>query len=517
MLHECNLADELFEMNNLDHQQKAFEYWKANPVQMVKDWFGATPTDYQGDILMDALVRGKNRTAVKSSHGVGKTTIDAWLGLIFLNTRPMSRVVATAPTKAQLNDILWPEYAKWLAKCPQEIRGMWELSGGHIRHKEHPNLWFAVSRTSNRPENLQGFHCDHLMVQVDEASGVPQNVFEVIEGALSDAEEEGGESLLILTGNPNFTAGEMYNAFNKNAELYNRFTISGDKTTIAEESDGKFYVSKRVTAAYRKNMAKKYGDDSAVYSVRVRGKFPMTDDHAVIPLEWAQRAVFVERPNFDKFVDPWHMVMDVARFGGDETTLGLYRAGHMLSLKAWPKTSTVQCVDILTEAKKSIEAKGGVVGRITVDEPGVGGGVVDFARRENLNITPYNGGGSLKEGTDPAEDIRMFANKRSRDWWHLRRIMEVDGVSIVDDEDETLVNQLASVQFDYNPKEKIQIESKKDMRKRLGDGASPDRGDNLVMGLAPWYSLPEGAIPNLSEGDLDDVGDDRPQMDMDLA
>lgn len=501
-------------MSNLTREEKALRYWKANPNEWIKDWFNATPTDYQGDIMVDMFVGNKNRTAIKSAHGVGKTTIDAWAGLFFLNTRPMSRVVATAPTKAQLSDILWPEYAKWLATAPYEIASMWEVSGSHIRHKKFPNLWFAVSRTSNKPANLQGFHNDHILVQVDEASGVPQDVFEVIEGILSSAEEEGLEALLMLTGNPNFTAGEMYNAFNNNKELYNRFTVTGDATTKVEEADGKFYVSKRVTKTYRKTMAAKYGDNSAVYDVRVRGKFPMTDDHAVIPLAWAQMAVFVPRPDFDKFADPWHLVMDVSRFGGDETTLGYYRGGHQLKLDTWPKTSAPQCVDILKDAKSQLEKQGKILGRITVDEPGVGGGVVDYARREGLDITPYNGGGSLREGMDPAEDIRMFANKRSRDWWNTRLILERQECSIPDDE--ILVNQLASVQFDYNPKEKIQVESKKDMRKRLGDDASPDRADNLVMGLAPWYSLPEGALPILNEGDVI-FGEDRPQMEMDLA
>jgi hypothetical protein len=94
--------------------------------------------------------------------------------------------------------------------------------------------------------------------------------------------------------------------------------------------------------------------------------------------------------------------------------------------------------------------------------------------------------------------------------------MELNLVSIVDDDEDTLVNQLASVQFEYNARnEKIQIESKREMRSRLGDDASPDRGDVLVMGLAPWYSMVAGSLPALDPADLE-VGTDRPQMDMEL-
>jgi hypothetical protein len=128
------------------------------------------------------------------------------------------------------------------------------------------------------------------------------------------------------------------------------------------------------------------------------------------------------------------------------------------------------------------------VGRIIVDEPGVGGGVVDAARRAGLPITPYHGGQSVSEANgDPDEDCRMFANRRSRDWWNVRRLFEKGLVHIPDDE--TLINQIASVKYEYSQNDKIQVETKRKMRERLGEDASPDRADALVMGLAPYYSL----------------------------
>lgn len=106
----------------------------------------------------------------------------------------------------------------------------------------------------------------------------------------------------------------------------------------------------------------------------------------------------------------------------------------------------------------------------------------------------------------------MFANRRARDYWNVRRLFETGAASIV--EDETLVNQLASVNYDYNERDKIQVESKKKMRDRLGEDASPDRADVVVMGLAPWHSFKSmnSAIR------LEDVefGEDRPQGELDL-
>jgi conjugal transfer pilus assembly protein TraW len=76
----------------------ALAFWRNNPVEAVKDWFGVTPEDYQAEILMDLFCR-YNRVSVKSGHGVGKTSTEAWALWIYLNTRSQSRVVATAAVK----------------------------------------------------------------------------------------------------------------------------------------------------------------------------------------------------------------------------------------------------------------------------------------------------------------------------------------------------------------------------------------------------------------------------------
>ena len=519
------MADEQF--------KKAIEFWKKNPVKAVNDWFGAVPETYQAEILHDVFVGGLDRVAAKSGHGVGKSCTLAWAGWLFLNLFPMSRLVATAPTFAQLTDVLWPEMGRWHQKMPEALKQQWEISGNHIRHKSAPKVWFAVSRTSNKPANLQGFHGSDIMVVGDEASAIPPDVFEVIEGILSNAETEGETAKLLLMGNPNFNAGEFYAAFHKNKTLYHRYTISGDEKIFdildlvpedmqdaewkafdgkSHPDHGKVYYSPRVTAKYCDTMRRKYGGDSGVFDVRVRGIFPREDDSAVIPLAWAQAAADRQPPLFDKIAHPVTIVCDVARMGADETVIAAFRGPHMIRMKTWAKTTTEQCVDYLQDEKAYWDALGIAVQRIVVDEPGVGGGVVDSARRAGLAITPYHGGEGLREDRDPSEDCRMFANRRARDYWNVRRLFETGQASIVDDE--TLVNQLASVNYDYNERDKIQVESKKKMRERLGEDASPDRADVVVMGLAPWHSF-RSINSAISLNDVE-FGEDRPQGELDL-
>lgn len=109
----------------------------------------------------------------------------------------------------------------------------------------------------------------------------------------------------------------------------------------------------------------------------------------------------------------------------------------------------------------------------------------------------------------------MFANRRSRDWWRARRAFELKQIPMgLEVDNEELVNQLASVKYDYNEREKILIESKRKMRERLGDDASPDRADNIIMGIAPWYSFNDVNVV-VSEADIY-YGEDRPQAEMDF-
>jgi hypothetical protein len=484
--------------------------WGQNPVQAVKDIFNATPEDYQGDMLNDVFVNGEDRLAGKSAHGTGKTTVLSWMGWIFLMTRPMSRVLATAPVQAQLRDVLWPEFSKWHGKMNDRFKNMFTLSSEHIRCKAAPMDWFAVGRTSNKPENVQGFHNTYLMIIIDEASGVPAPVFEVMEGALSDAGKSGGESKLVMMGNPNFTSGELYDAFNKNKDLYARYTLSGDGETQFGAEDGKVYVSNRVSEKYRRNIARKYGK-GAIYDVRVRGVFPKLDDTAVIPLAWAMAAQQVELPSFDPVADGVIIACDPARYGDDETTIAVIRKGHVIKLEAYPKTSTWETASLIDTECQYWEEQGIAILDIRVDEPGVGGGVIDILRMDPAQegeqqggfgraVTAYNGGKGLVQGVDPDDEIRMFLNRRARDFWKVRRLVE-QGLCHWP-EDEELPAQAATLKFEVMENQKIRVESKKMLKARLGVGSSPDRIDVIVIGLADFYSMADETVAGTTEDEI---------------
>ena len=149
-----------------------------DPELFVKHVLHATPQQWQADALR--AVRDNSKVAIKSGHGVGKTAFLSWLVLWWLLTRYPTKVVCTANTAHQLSDVLWTEIDRWARGMHPGFKDRLNFKADKIS-LEGANDSFAVARTSRResPEALQGFHSDNMLILVDEASGVPDVVFQV--------------------------------------------------------------------------------------------------------------------------------------------------------------------------------------------------------------------------------------------------------------------------------------------------------------------------------------------------
>lgn len=96
--------------------KKRIPVYRVNPVVFAKEVLQFEPDEWQILALQDLAAESK--VAIKSGQGVGKTSMEAVALLWFLTCFPYPRVVATAPTKQQLHDVLWSEVAKWQEKSP---------------------------------------------------------------------------------------------------------------------------------------------------------------------------------------------------------------------------------------------------------------------------------------------------------------------------------------------------------------------------------------------------------------
>ena len=140
-------------------QVKIPEYRK-NPVLFAKEVLLFEPDDWQKKALMDLAENTK--VAIKSGQGVGKTSLEAVALLWFLCCYPYTRIVATAPTKQQLHDVLWSEVSKWMSRSPL-LSAILKWTKTYIYMLGNEKRWFAVARTATKPENMQGFHENKIM------------------------------------------------------------------------------------------------------------------------------------------------------------------------------------------------------------------------------------------------------------------------------------------------------------------------------------------------------------------
>lgn len=429
-------------------------------VEFVYDILRVEEIDKEQERVLRAI-ETEPAVAVKSGHGVGKTAIESWTINWFMFTRPFARIPCTAPTGRQLNDVLWPEVLKWYKNSYlYDFRIFeWTKTRFYFNHPDYKELWFATPRTSNKPDNLQGFHEENLMFVVDEASGIPQNVMEVVEGALTE-----DNAKLLLFGNPTQVTGTFYDAFNSQKKFYYGITINAEN-------------SSRVSKKYVQRIYDKYGYHSNVARIRVRGEFPTQEADTIIPIDLIEKAAMREVIGTGNYID---IGVDVARFGDDETVLYLRRGMKVMKWKIMPTSRTTEISSLAAMWAKEYNRNYTI--RIKVDVTGLGGGVVDELVAKNLQNTII-----YEIGFGDSANDEKYDDRATEMYFHMKEVLENNEVELPDDEE--LRNQLAARKYEVTLKDKVKIESKKKFKERTGQ--SPDRADAMVL---CFYNPEKGKI-----------------------
>lgn len=148
------------EINRRQFFQQRMPVYRNNPVVFANEVLQFQPDKWQKEALNDLAESPK--VAIKSGQGVGKTGMEAVALLWFICCFPYPRIVATAPTKQQLHDVLWSEVSKWQGKSPL-LNKILKWTKTYIYMVGYEKRWFAVARTATKPENMQGFHENNII------------------------------------------------------------------------------------------------------------------------------------------------------------------------------------------------------------------------------------------------------------------------------------------------------------------------------------------------------------------
>ena len=437
-----------------------FEKWvgryRDRPDLFVGEVLGVKPDPWQKEFLK-AIAEGNRRISVRSGHGVGKSTASSWAMLWFFMTRSPVKVVVTAPTSAQLFDAMFAELKRWILQLPAPLQGLLTVKQDRISFNAAPDEMFISARTSRaeQPEALQGVHADHVMLVADEASGVPEQVFEAAAGSMS-----GHSAVTLLLGNPTRSSGFFYDTHHRLSSEWKTFKVS-------------CVDSQRVSDEFVQEMQSRYGEDSNAYRIRVLGEFPRSDDDTIISMELLESAKQREVESSPTARTVWGL--DVARFGSDSSSL-CKRRGNVITEtpRVWRNLDLMQLTGAVVAEYEAQEVKDRPA-VIMVDSIGLGAGVVD--RLKELNLPA--------EGINVAESPSFSPNQAYRNlkaelWYRAKAWFERRDCRIPDDG--RLISELATVRYKFSSTGKIQVESKEDIKRR--GLVSPDVADSLILTFA---------------------------------
>ena len=424
-----------------------------DPVLFVEEMLGAQPFDYQAEFLRE-VASPTRRLSVRSGHGCGKSTTASWAMLWFLLLRYPCKVVVTAPTSSQLFDAMFAELKRWINELPKELQQLLNVKSDRVELVSAPAEAFISCRTARAetPEALAGVHSDNVLLVIDEASGVPESVFEASAGSTSSE-----NATTIMLSNPTRSSGTFFESHNRMKHTWWTRQWSCQNSPLVSQD-------------FIDEMRERYGELSSAYLVRVLGDFPLSDDNTIIPYHLVEAA-----QNRDVVVSDEAMVvwgLDVARFGSDATALCKRQGPIVTELRSWRGLDLMQTTGRIVAEYEAL-APSKRPAEILVDSIGVGSGVVDRLQELGLPV----------RGVNVAESPSMgdtYMNLRSELWFKCKAWLEDRSCKLP--KDDQLIAELTAIRYSFTSSGKMKAESKDEMRKRgLG---SPDLADALCLTMA---------------------------------
>lgn len=423
----------------------------------LANWSG--PDEWQTEFLCkvrDAIAARKPgdvvKIAVKSGKGPGKTAVEAWLMLWLMSTRPHFAGFATANTGDQLDDKLWRELALWHGRA---INAHWfEWTATRFFQKDHKKTWGidALKWSENKPDALGGLHNAGRgqAAIVEEGSGLPSVIYDVIDSTMTDP-----DSFVFVFGNPYRRSGRFYELFTRFAHRWVTMTVDCRRAKAPNQQKIQQDIED-------------WGLDSDYIRVNVLGEFPTADSDTLISQALVEAARIRKAEGCERYRPVWGV--DVARFGDDRTVVVSRRHRRVEDVTTWRGLDLMQTAGRIKamwdEAKDDDRPE-----TILVDSIGLGAGVVDRLRELDLPVRGVN------VAESPAVKAK-FHRLRDQMYWKGREWFETREVECTHP---GIGAELADVLYGFTSAGQIKIESKDDIKERLG--RSPDEGEGFLLSL----------------------------------
>lgn len=437
--------------------------WKPRP------YFGSWTPDQE---RVASHFPQSKRLCVTAANGVGKTHLAADLATSFLEDFPAARIILTAPTQRQVEELLWQQVRRRLLHCGLIDRDA-KPSGPNWSGGDGDAL---IGFATNTPQRMQGFHDPYLFIIIDECSGMSAKLLAAAEGIAV-----GEHNYILAIGNPNEPSGAFFDLTNRPSWdqehisalthpniIHRREVIAGATTysTLLDRiRDWCREVDQEIPGETFLFDEKHYLPNDE-FRIRYLGLFPrVASDNLFRPSDIraaVDRAVSMTGPRI--------AALDIARTGGDRTIYGLRQGDTVINFQIVPADDLMKQAEyVLKLLTRDMPSK------IICDAAGLGIGLIDYLRRICMFVEVVAMHGA-SECVSPLDQNR-YANRRARAYGHLQDAFQRGAISIPNDEE--LLKELQSIQYRHTADGKLQILDKSKIKAALG--VSPDKADCLSM------------------------------------
>lgn len=442
-------------------------HWKTDPVRWCDERCDIKLWSKQRTVV--EKVRDCKRVAVPSCHNTGKSFTAAAVACWWIDSHPAGDafVLTTAPTGAQVKAILWRNINHMHAAA--NLPGRTNLTEWYLGQE-----MVAMGRKPSEYDEaaFQGIHALHVLVVIDEACGVPEDIWVAAETIASN-----DLSRIIAIGNPDDPHSEFAEVC-KPGSGWEVVEIGFDDTPNATgESVSERVRQSLISKDWAETRKRRWGENSPLYISKVLGKFPEDSEDGVIAGSWIAACRRLD----GAFVGdtPRAGGLDVGA-GGDETVLYARRGRSVFNRWGRRSTDPMEQVGHVVRCINDWDLE-----LVTVDVVGIGWGVYGRLRELSRKMNPRSHETEHDalivpfSSAEAAIENKKYLNKRAELWWEVGREFsrqELWDLTYIDDD---TAAELASPKYKLTSRGLVQIEGKDDLRKRIG--RSTDNADALLM------------------------------------
>lgn len=435
----------------------------------------------QQEELFDQTSEFGCRVTVSSGHGTGKTrafgVICLWHLLCYLH----SNTYVTAPKLKTVREGVWKEITTILAeirKGPHAwIADYVVIQAETVYVTGSKATWFITTRTAPKgsPENLAGTHGPYLLWLADEASGIPDENFGVIGGALTDARNR-----WVMASQPTRASGFFWDTHHGQS-----IHQGGRWVPLIFNSEHSPIVSLEFI---EEKLIQYGGRDEVEYQIKVRGMFPSNLAKYLLSTAMLESAMAMTSPILPGESYGNVIIVDVAAGVGRDKTVATHVKMTGRGDRMMPNRRKIEVVDVPVYSASedwTPLAMHVINYAMTVKNPTIvidvsAMGIQFLKRLEELQ----DGSMSIKGvawGARPfANEYRKrFINQRAQSTVHACEAIKDGVVKLSVKYKRDLISQGSRLPYAFDEQGRYKIASKESM---ASDGlASPDLFDTICM------------------------------------